>query len=58
MSGERTVVLDEPVGAVALGQTAVVYQGDAVVLAGTIVGTRPWPTNKDACGGEQIGPVV
>lgn len=36
---ERRVVLEQPEGGVAPGQTAVVYDGDGVVLAGTIVST-------------------
>jgi tRNA-specific 2-thiouridylase len=39
MEDERRVVLEQPEGGVAPGQTAVVYDGDSVVLAGTIVST-------------------
>jgi tRNA-specific 2-thiouridylase len=40
VEGERRVVLERPEGGVAPGQTAVVYDGDTVVLAGTIVSTE------------------
>lgn len=39
VEGERRVVLEQPEGGVAPGQTAVVYDQDRVVLAGTIVST-------------------
>jgi tRNA-specific 2-thiouridylase len=45
LSGDGVVALEEPVAGVAPGQTAVLYDGDAVVLAGTIVSTRPWAAN-------------
>jgi tRNA-specific 2-thiouridylase len=32
----------EPAFGVALGQTAVVYAGDTVILAGSIISTKPW----------------
>jgi tRNA-specific 2-thiouridylase len=37
-----TIELLEPAFGVATGQTAVVYEGEGVVLAGSIVGTAPW----------------
>ena len=40
LEGERRVVLEQPEGGVAPGQTAVVYDGDRVVLAGTITQTE------------------
>ena len=40
IEGTVTVVLDCPAGAVALGQTGVVYQDEHVVCAGTILATR------------------
>jgi tRNA-specific 2-thiouridylase len=40
VEGERRVVLERPEGGVAPGQTAVVYDGDRVVLAGTIAATE------------------
>jgi tRNA U34 2-thiouridine synthase MnmA/TrmU len=42
MIDAHSLVLDEPVAGVALGQTAVLYHGDEVVLAGTIISTAPW----------------
>jgi tRNA-uridine 2-sulfurtransferase len=39
---ESTVVLEEPATGVSPGQTAVVYEGEAVVLAGTIRSTEAW----------------
>ena len=42
MIDAHSLVLDEPVAGVALGQTAVLYHGDEVVLAGTIISTTPW----------------
>jgi len=43
LAGPRTILLDRPAMAVSPGQTAVLYDGDMVVLAGTILSTRPWP---------------
>ena len=40
LEGTVTVVLDRPIRAVALGQTAVVYRDERVVCAGTILATR------------------
>ncbi|MBN1321883.1 MAG: tRNA 2-thiouridine(34) synthase MnmA [Thermoleophilia bacterium] len=42
MDGPETIVLEEPLKGIAPGQTAVLYEGDAVVLAGTIVATQAW----------------
>jgi tRNA-specific 2-thiouridylase len=42
LAGDDAIVLHEPVSGVAPGQTAVLYADDDVVLAGTIVATRPW----------------
>ena len=42
MSGETTIVLHEPATGVAPGQTAVVYEEDNVVIAGTIESTARW----------------
>jgi len=42
LTGPETIALDEPALGVSPGQTAVAYDGDLVVLAGTIVSTSPW----------------
>jgi tRNA-uridine 2-sulfurtransferase len=43
LAGDKLgVTLREPASGVAAGQTAVVYEGDEVVVAGTIVSTRGW----------------
>lgn len=42
MTGPDRIVLEEPVAGIAPGQTAVLYEGDAVVLAGTILATEKW----------------
>lgn len=42
LTGERAVVFDEPAMGVAAGQTAVIYEGEKVVAAGTIIETAPW----------------
>lgn len=42
LQGDRTIVLEEPAYGVAPGQTAVLYEGENVVLAGTIADTEPW----------------
>jgi tRNA-specific 2-thiouridylase len=38
----KTIVLLEPATGIAPGQTAVVYEGDEVILAGTVVSTERW----------------
>ncbi len=40
--GCLTVLLGMPAAGVATGQTVVVYEGDRVVVAGTITSTEPW----------------
>jgi tRNA-specific 2-thiouridylase len=42
-----TLVLDEPVIGVALGQTAVMYDGEMVTLAGTIVSSERWVDDQE-----------
>ncbi|OFW57192.1 MAG: tRNA 2-thiouridine(34) synthase MnmA [Actinobacteria bacterium RBG_16_64_13] len=50
MVGGETIVLEEPATGVAPGQTAVVYEGDSVIAAGTIVSTKGWsaPVTSEA----------
>ncbi len=48
MSGVETIVLEEPATGVSPGQTAVVYDGDAVVMAGTICSTERWSGEMDS----------
>jgi tRNA U34 2-thiouridine synthase MnmA/TrmU len=40
--GDDKIVLEQPATGVSPGQTAVVYEGEAVVLAGTIERTEVW----------------
>ncbi len=42
MAAADTIVLEAPLRGIAPGQTAVLYEGDAVVLAGTIRTTQAW----------------
>jgi len=42
MDAAETIVLEAPLKGIAPGQTAVLYEGDAVVLAGTIQATKAW----------------
>lgn len=46
--GEETIVLEEPAMGVAPGQTAVIYEGENVVAAGTIVDTEPWVPERSS----------
>lgn len=46
--GEEIIVLDEPAIGVAPGQTAVIYEGENVVAAGTIVDTEPWASGRSS----------
>jgi tRNA-uridine 2-sulfurtransferase len=56
---EVEVLLEQAISGVALGQTAVVYDGDRVVLAGTIVGTdRTQRAESRAVTREKTGPVI
>ena len=41
-----TIALEQPAFGVAPGQTAVLYEGENVVLAGTIVGTERWDSGS------------
>lgn len=44
------VILEEPAMGVSPGQTAVLYDRDLVVMAGTIRSTRPWSeTMREGC---------
>lgn len=42
MADARTIVLEKPLRGIAPGQTAVLYEDEDVVLAGTILATRAW----------------
>jgi hypothetical protein len=56
----ETILLEEPAVGVAPGQTAVMYEGEDVTAAGTIVSTEGWGCSS-ATGlqnGGLIGPVV
>jgi tRNA-uridine 2-sulfurtransferase len=43
-----TIILDEPTLGVAPGQLAVMYDGDRVAMAGTIMSSGPW-TDREPC---------
>jgi tRNA-specific 2-thiouridylase len=55
MADAETIVLETPVVGVAPGQTAVMYAGDLVMLAGTIASTEGWggPPQKSFGTGEE-----
>jgi tRNA-uridine 2-sulfurtransferase len=42
MVDSETIVLEQPIVGVAPGQTAVLYEGDLVMMAGTIRSAEPW----------------
>jgi len=58
MANGATVDLEEPVVGVAPGQTAVLYEGEKVVLAGTIQSTERWAGPQSLLERGEMGPVV
>jgi tRNA-uridine 2-sulfurtransferase len=60
LADEETIVLERPATGVSPGQTAVVYDGEAVALAGTIQCTEAWRGAEHELPeeGGRIGPVV